>query len=67
MKDETQAARPKLKLPADTTARRVYWLNVMERELEDGTRVTLRPTPEVLAVAIAKCSRSDTPDRKSVV
>jgi thymidylate synthase ThyX len=66
MKDETQAARPKLKLPADTTARRVYWLNVMERELEDGTRVTLRPTPEVLAVAIAKCSRSDTPFDQNV-
>jgi thymidylate synthase ThyX len=66
MKDNTQAARPKLKSLADPTVRRVYWLNSMERELEDGTRVTLRPAPEVLAVAIAKCSRSDTPFDQNV-
>ncbi len=66
MSTENKPSRPKIKLPADRTARRIYWLNRMERELEDGTKVVLTPTPEVLAVAIAKCSRSDTPFDQNV-
>ncbi|MBI5654815.1 FAD-dependent thymidylate synthase [Candidatus Uhrbacteria bacterium] len=61
-----KTAKPQLKLPADLSERRVYWLNRMERELEDGTKVVLTPNPEVLAVAIAKCSRTDTPFDQNV-
>lgn len=56
-----KTAKPQIKLPADRSERRIYLLNRMERELDDGSRIVLTPTPEVLAVAIAKCSRSDTP------
>ncbi|MFA6429967.1 MAG: FAD-dependent thymidylate synthase [Patescibacteria group bacterium] len=53
----------KIKLTPRTNpdARRMYWMNRLEVQREDGTAEELRPTPEVIAVAIAKCSRFDTP------
>lgn len=42
-------------------ARRIYWLNRLTVTREDGSTEELTPTPEVVAVAIAKCSRFDTP------
>jgi thymidylate synthase ThyX len=58
--------KPKLRQTAAKNARRIYWMNRMEVEREDGSRVTLFPTPEQLAVAIAKCSRSSTPFDQNV-
>jgi thymidylate synthase ThyX len=60
------AGKPKLLQPERPNARRVYWMNRMDVEREDGTHVTLVPTPEQLAVAIAKCSRSTTPFDQNV-
>ncbi len=45
---------------SDPSQRRIYWLNRLKVKREDGTEEELRPTPEVIAVAIAKCSRMDT-------
>ncbi|MFA6447810.1 MAG: FAD-dependent thymidylate synthase [Patescibacteria group bacterium] len=53
--------KSKLVQPKNTAERRVYWLNHIRTKREDGSYVELRPTPEQLAVAIAKCSRSSTP------
>lgn len=53
--------KSKLVQPRNTAERRVYWLNHIRTKREDGSYVELRPTPEQLAVAIAKCSRSSTP------
>ncbi|MBU2566195.1 FAD-dependent thymidylate synthase [Patescibacteria group bacterium] len=53
--------KPKLVQPGGSNARRVYWLNNIRTKREDGSLVELKPTPEQMAVAIAKCSRSDTP------
>ncbi|MFH1078603.1 MAG: FAD-dependent thymidylate synthase [Patescibacteria group bacterium] len=58
--------KTKLRDQAGPDARRIYWMNRMDVEREDGTRVTLVPTPEQLAVAIAKCSRSTTPFDQNV-
>lgn len=58
--------KPKLRQAAGKDGRRIYWMNRMDVEREDGTRVTLVPTPEQLAVAIAKCSRSTTPFDQNV-
>ncbi len=61
-----ETTKPKLVPPADPNKRRVYWLNRMERQLDDGTTVLLTPSPEVIAVALAKCSRTDTPFDQNV-
>lgn len=53
--------KPKLITPGDSSIRRIYWLNHIRTKREDGSLVELKPTPEQLAVAIAKCSRSSTP------
>lgn len=55
--------RPTAKLiqPADPSARKIYWLNWIKTKKDNGLPVELRPTPEQLAVAIAKCSRNPTP------
>lgn len=58
--------KPKLRQPAEPAARRVYWMNRMNVEREDGEHLALSPTPEQLAVAIAKCSRSSTPFDQNV-
>lgn len=54
---------PKAKLiqPQDNSTRRIYWLNNIKTKRENGDLVELKPTPEQLAVAVAKCSRSSTP------
>ncbi len=62
--DEVKKA--KLVQPADATTRRIYWLNHFRTKREDGEAVELRPTPEQLAVAIAKCSRSSSPFDQNV-
>lgn len=62
--DEVKKA--KLIQPADSSTRRIYWLNHFKTKREDGEAVELRPTPEQLAVAIAKCSRSSTPFDQNV-
>ncbi|MDD5438150.1 MAG: FAD-dependent thymidylate synthase [Patescibacteria group bacterium] len=62
--DEVKKA--KLIQPADPTTRRIYWLNHFRTKREDGEAVELRPTPEQLAVAVAKCSRSSTPFDQNV-
>jgi thymidylate synthase ThyX len=62
--DETKKA--KLVQPTDSAMRRIYWLNHFRTKREDGEAVELRPTPEQLAVAIAKCSRSSTPFDQNV-
>lgn len=49
---------PQLVVDYSPNERRVYWLNRMKRELTDGRQILLEPEPELLAVAIAKCSRS---------
>ncbi|MDO8584247.1 MAG: FAD-dependent thymidylate synthase, partial [bacterium] len=54
-------SKAKLMPPKDPSARRLYWMNRLTVERDDGTREELRPMPEVIAVAIAKCSRTDTP------
>ncbi len=56
----------KLVQPQDPAARRVYWLNHIRAKREDGEVADLRPTPEQLAVAVAKCSRSTTPFDQNV-
>ena len=53
--------KPKLVQPGGSYARRIYWLNNIRTKREDGSLVELKPTPEQMAVAIAKCSRSETP------
>jgi len=58
--------KSKIVPPTDPKARRVYWMNRMKVTREDGTTEELHPTPEVIAVAIAKCSRSETPFDQNV-
>lgn len=53
--------KSKLVQPKNSAERRVYWLNHIRTKREDGSYVELKPTPEQLAVAIAKCSRTSTP------
>lgn len=50
-----------------SNARRVYPLTRMHLEYEDGGTEDMIPTPEQIAVAIAKCSRSDTPFDQNVL
>lgn len=57
---------PTLK-PQSQDQRRVYPLTKLELEYEDGSLETVKPTPEQIAVAIAKCSRSDTPFDQNVL
>ncbi len=52
--------------PEDKTKPRIYWMNHLKTKREDGTPVELKPTPEQLAVAFAKCSRSSTPFDQNV-
>lgn len=52
--------------PEDKTKPRIYWMNHLKTKREDGTPVELTPTPEQLAVAFAKCSRSSTPFDQNV-
>lgn len=69
VKDKTVSEIPeksKLVPPKDPTQRRIYWLNRLKVTREDGSQEELRPTPEVVAVAIAKCSRMDTPFDQNV-
>lgn len=61
-----EAKKAKLIQPADSSTRRIYWLNHFKTKREDGEAVELKPTPEQLAVAIAKCSRSSTPFDQNV-
>ncbi|MFA6161080.1 MAG: FAD-dependent thymidylate synthase [Patescibacteria group bacterium] len=63
-KDEVKKA--KLVQPEDSSTRRIYWMNHIRTKREDGEPVELRPTPEQMAVAIAKCSRSSTPFDQNV-
>ncbi|MCW1892471.1 MAG: FAD-dependent thymidylate synthase [Candidatus Uhrbacteria bacterium] len=51
----------------DQEHRRVYPLTKLELEYEDGSREIMTPTPEQIAVAIAKCSRSDTPFDQNIL
>lgn len=55
------APKAKLIQPQDNATRRIYWLNNIKTKRENGDLVELKPTPEQLAVAVAKCSRSSTP------
>jgi len=66
MPSDSEIKRTKLAQPESAAARRVYWLNHIRAKREDGTMVELKPTPEQLAVAIAKCSRSSTPFDQNV-
>jgi thymidylate synthase ThyX len=52
--------------PSNTTKPRIYWMNKIRTKREDGSPVELTPTPEQLAVAFAKCSRSSTPFDQNV-
>lgn len=52
--------------PEDKTKPRIYWMNHIKTKREDGSPVELKPTPEQLAVAFAKCSRSSTPFDQNV-
>jgi len=47
--------------PHDPDARRIYPLSRIRLDYADGTSENVVPTPEQVAVAIAKCSRSDSP------
>lgn len=47
--------------------RRVYPLTKLELSYEDGSHEAIQPTPEQIAVAIAKCSRSDTPFDQNIL
>lgn len=58
--------KPKLRQSVGPNERSIYWMNHMNVMREDGEAVTLIPTPEQLAVAIAKCSRSSTPFDQNV-
>ncbi|MCI0479712.1 FAD-dependent thymidylate synthase [Candidatus Uhrbacteria bacterium] len=62
----SQDMKPRVRDPIGTDGRRIYWLNRIELEREDGGHVTIVPTPEQLAVAIAKCSRSSTPFDRNI-
>lgn len=53
-------------MPDDPCTRRVYWLNRIRTKRVDGSVVELVPTPEQMAVAIAKCSRSSTPFAQNI-
>ena len=53
--------KAKLTQPQNPNQQKIYWLNQINTSREDGTPVELKPTPEQIAVAIAKCSRSSTP------
>jgi len=66
MPTNDEPKKAKLIQPADTATRRIYWLNHIRTKREDGEAVELRPTPEQLAVAVAKCSRSSTPFDQNV-
>lgn len=55
------AEKPKLVARKNPDARRIYWMNRLPVTREDGSKEELKPSPEVIAVAIAKCSRFDTP------
>lgn len=66
MPAETDQKKAKLVQPADPSTRRIYWLNHFRTKREDGEAVELQPTPEQLAVAIAKCSRSSSPFDQNV-
>jgi thymidylate synthase ThyX len=66
MPNTEEPKKAKLIQPADQSTRRIYWLNHIRTKREDGEAVELRPTPEQLAVAIAKCSRSSTPFDQNV-
>ncbi len=46
--------------PVNKNKPRIYWMNRIKTQREDGSPVLLEPTPEQLAVAFAKCSRSST-------
>lgn len=66
MPAESEIKHAKLVQPEDPAARRIYWLNHIRSKREDGTLADLKPTPEQMAVAIAKCSRSSTPFDQNV-
>ncbi|MBD3251488.1 hypothetical protein GF380_03465 [Candidatus Uhrbacteria bacterium] len=51
----------------DPKARRIYPLTRLNVEYVDGAKETVLPTPEQVAVAIAKCSRSDAPFDQNVM
>ncbi|HEU0050887.1 MAG TPA: FAD-dependent thymidylate synthase [Patescibacteria group bacterium] len=57
----SKPAKAKILVPANPSQRRIYWMNRLKVMREDGTQEELHPTPEVIAVAIAKCSRTETP------
>ncbi len=61
-----KSGKSKLQAPKDPSARRIYWMNRLRVTREDGSSEELHPTPEVIAVALAKCSRSDTPFDQNV-
>ncbi len=58
---DTQPPPKKTLAPRDPDARRIYPLSRIRLEFADGTVEHVIPTPEQVAVAIAKCSRSDSP------
>lgn len=51
----------------DPLTRRVYPLTRMEVEYDDGSCETIMPSPEQIAVAIAKCSRSESPFDQNIL
>ncbi len=63
--DKSMPKAPLLQ-PADKNKPRIYWMNRIQTQREDGSPVLLEPTPEQLAVAFAKCSRSSTPFDQNV-
>jgi thymidylate synthase ThyX len=67
MPDQASTEPKRLLKERDPDARRVYPLSRLKLEFADGTSQTIIPTPEQVAVAIAKCSRSDTPFDQNVL
>jgi len=67
MLDQQQTESKRSLKERDPDARRVYPLSRLTFEFADGTSETIVPTPEQVAVAIAKCSRSDTPFDQNVL
>jgi thymidylate synthase ThyX len=51
----------------DPNTTRVYPLSRLHAEFEDGTSELIVSTPEQVAVAIAKCSRSETPFDQNLI
>lgn len=58
---------PKTLKPHGSNSTRVYPLSRLLAEYEDGSSEIIIPTPEQVAVAIAKCSRSESPFDQNLI